>query len=56
MYKFLYPGNYYEFIAQLNKLKQINVQRTCFNCKHYLFVNKDFSGGLSNQKHLKENS
>jgi DNA-binding MarR family transcriptional regulator len=27
-------------IIQLNKLKVISVQRTCFNCKHYLLKNK----------------
>lgn len=37
-------------IIQLNKLEVISVQRTCFNCKHYITKNKTHFCSLLNQK------
>lgn len=37
-------------ILQLNKLEVISVQRTCFNCKHYIAKNKTHFCNLLNQK------
>ncbi|MFZ1257633.1 MAG: MarR family winged helix-turn-helix transcriptional regulator [Saprospiraceae bacterium] len=42
--------NISNLIIQLNKLKVISVQRTCFNCIHYATENKTHFCNLLNQK------
>ena len=39
-------------IVQLNKLEVISVQRTCYNCKHFAFKDKNHFCNLLNQKLL----
>jgi DNA-binding MarR family transcriptional regulator len=46
--------NISNLIIQLNKLKVISVQRTCFNCKHYLLKNKKPFCNLLQTKLLSE--
>jgi DNA-binding MarR family transcriptional regulator len=46
--------NISNLIVQLNKLKVISVQRTCFNCKHYLLKNKRPFCSLLETKLLQE--
>lgn len=46
-------GNISNLIARLNRLNIINVQRTCFDCKHYSIKNKNPFCNLLNQKLLK---
>jgi DNA-binding MarR family transcriptional regulator len=41
-------------IIQLNKINVISVQRTCFNCKHYLLKNQISFCGLLETKLLQE--
>lgn len=45
--------NISNLIARLNQLNIINVQRTCFDCKHYSIKNKNSFCKLLNQKLLK---
>ena len=44
--------NIANLILQLNKLEVISVQRTCYNCKHFAFKNKNHFCNLLNQKLL----
>ena len=46
--------NISNLIVRLNKLQIINVQRTCFNCKHYSIKNKNHFCNLLDLKLLKQ--